>query len=83
MPPINNITIMTKWTENSFRSNFNPGTTVGQRIFIEKTKGLSDEKHVELTMTNSKHIMEYFCAKEGHMGATITSVPTTFVGSTA
>ena len=28
------------WTENPLTGNFNPGTTSGQKIFLEKTKGL-------------------------------------------
>ena len=37
---------MTEWTENPFQADFNPGTVAGQKFFIEKTKGLSDEKRV-------------------------------------
>ena len=29
------------WDENSLTGNFNPGTVAGNKIFLEKTKGLA------------------------------------------
>ena len=29
------------WNENPLTGNFNPGTVAGQKIFLEKTKGLA------------------------------------------
>ena len=66
------------WTENPLTGNFNPGTTAGQKIFLEKTKGLSDDKRLALTNSNSAAIMEYFKVKEQTMGEVVTHIPTTW-----
>ena len=29
------------WNENPLTGNFNPGTVAGQKIFLEKTKGMA------------------------------------------
>ena len=58
--------------------NFNPGTTAGQKIFLEKTKGLSDDKRLALTNSNSAAIMTYFKVKEQTMGEVVTHIPTTW-----
>ena len=31
------------WNENLLTGNFNPGTVAGQKIFLEKTKGMATE----------------------------------------
>ena len=47
----------TEWTENPMNSNFNPGTAAAQKIFLEKTKGLPEDKRLPLTSSSAKAIM--------------------------
>ena len=68
------------WTENPLTGDFNPGTTAGQKIFLEKTKGLAADKRLALTNSNSSAIMEFFKVKEQTMGEVITHIPTTWAG---
>ena len=52
------------WTENPLTGNFNPGTTSGQKIFLEKTKGLDADKRLALTNSNLAKIMAILEVKE-------------------
>ena len=64
-------------------SNFNPGTTAGQKIFLEKTKGLSEDKRLPLTSSSASAIMAVLRGKEQLMGEVVTGIPTTYAGGTA
>ena len=75
--------IMTEFNENPFRANFNPGTAAGQKIFLEKTRGLPEDKHLDLTASNAIKIMEALQLKEANMGKIITAIPTSWTGGTA
>ena len=68
--------IMTEYNENPLRSDFNPGTAAGQKIFLEKTKPLLDDKRLDLTASNATKIMEVLQLKEASMGKIITAIPT-------
>ena len=68
------------WTENPLTGNFNPGTTSGQKIFLEKTKGLEANKRLALTNTNSAKIMAFLKVKEQTMGGVVTGIPTLYTG---
>ena len=73
----------TVWTENPLTSNFNPGDPAGQKIFLEKTKGLPEDKRLPYSSVNSAEIMEYLRAKEQLMGEVVTSIPTSYTGGNA
>ena len=66
------------WTENPLTGNFNPGTTSGQKIFLEKTKGLEANKRLALTNSNSAEIMAFLKVKEQIMGGVVTGIPTRY-----
>mmetsp|Transcript_19321 Transcript_19321/g.34923 ORF Transcript_19321/g.34923 Transcript_19321/m.34923 type:complete len:132 (+) Transcript_19321:14-409(+) len=70
------------WTENPLTGNFNPGTTLGQKIFLEKTKGLDADKRLALTNSNSAKIMALLKVKEQIMGGVVTGIPTSYAGGT-
>ena len=71
------------WTENPLTGNFNPGTTSGQKIFLEKTKGLEASKRLALTNTNLAEIMAFLKVKEQTMGGVVTGIPTLYTGGVA
>ena len=75
--------IMTEYNENPLRANFNPGTAAGQKIFLEKTRGLPEDKRLDLTASNAIKIMEALQLKEANMGKIITAIPTSWTGGTA
>ena len=64
-------------------SDFNPGTTAGQKIFLEKTKGLPEDKRLPLISSSSTAIMAYLRGKEQLMGEVVTGIPTEYTGGTA
>ena len=70
------------WTENPLTGDFNPGTVSGQKIFLEKTKGLDTDKRLALTNSNAQKIMEILKVKEQVMGSVVTFIPTTYNGGT-
>ncbi len=78
-PPVPPVEV---WTENPLTGNFNPGTTSGQKIFLEKTKGLAPDKRLALTNSNAQQIMEILKVKEQVMGSVITFVPTAYAAGT-
>ena len=59
---------MTEYNENPLRANFNTGTQTGQKIFLEKTKGLLDKKRLDVIATNAMKTMEFLKLKEAHVG---------------
>ena len=70
------------WTENPLQGDFNPGTNAGQKIFLEKTKGLDSDKRLALTNSNAQKIMEIFKVKEQVMGNVVTFIPTVYTAGT-
>ena len=48
------------WNENPLTGNFNPGTVAGQKIFLEKTKGLATAGQLPLSNTSATKIMFFF-----------------------
>ena len=40
------------WITTPFSGNFNPGTKLGNSIFLEKTKGLSKDNSLDLNKAN-------------------------------
>ena len=47
---------VTEWKTDPYHGNFNPGTPLGHKIFLEKSKGLELEKRFNLTKTNALYI---------------------------
>ena len=47
------------WKTTHFSGNFNPGTKLGNSIFIKKTKGLHESVRLDLTKKNSHEIHKY------------------------
>ena len=74
---------MTEYNENPLRADFNPGTAAGQKIFLEKTRGLTECKRLDLTTSNTIKIMEALQLKEANMGKIITTIHTSWTGGTA
>lgn len=68
------------WNENPLTGNFNPGTASGQKIFLEKTKGLDTDKRLALTNSNSPQILALLKVKEQVMGGVVTGIPTSYAG---
>ena len=58
-----------------FTGDLNPGTKLGNSIFIKKTKGLPESVRLDLTKNNSQEIHKYLRARETLMGNVITKVP--------
>ena len=51
------------WNENPLTVNFNPGTVAGQKIFLEKTKGLATAGQIPLSNASATNIMEFLNMK--------------------
>ena len=66
------------WNENPLTGNFNPGTVAGQKIFLEKTKGLATAEQLPLSNASAPKIMEFLKMKEQLMGTVVTGVPTVY-----
>ena len=66
------------WNENPLTGNFNPGTASGQKIFLEKTKGLATDKRLALTNSNATEILALLKVKEQVMGGVVTGIPTSY-----
>ena len=66
------------WNENLLTGNFNPGTVAGQKIFLEKTKGLAAAGKLPLSNASATNIMEFLKMKEQLMGTVVTGVPTVY-----
>ena len=64
-------------------SNFNLGTAAGQKIFLEKTKGLPEDKRLPLTSSSAAAIMAVLRGKEQLMGEVVTGILTTYTVGTA
>ena len=48
------------WNENPLTGNVNPGTVAGQKIFLEKTKGLATAGQLPLSNASATKIMAFF-----------------------
>ena len=66
------------WNENPLTGNFNPGTVAGQKIFLERTKGLATAGQLPLSNASATKIMEFFKMKEQLMGTVVTGVPNVY-----
>ena len=66
------------WNENPLTGNFNPGTVAGQKIFLNKTKGLATAGELPLSNASATKIMEFLKMKEQLMGTVVTRVPTVY-----
>ena len=78
VPPVAPFIAMESWSEISLMVNFNPGTTAGQKMFLEKTKGLPQDQCLTLTGANPQKIMNLFKLKEQLMGAVVTCTPSVY-----
>ena len=58
--------------------SFNLGTVAGQKIFLEKTKGLSTAGNLPLSNASATNIMGFLKMKEQLMGIFVTRVPTLY-----
>ena len=65
------------WKSNPLQGDFNPGSKIGKDIFIEKSKGLADDKRIEWKKSSATKLHSYFRARENKMDACI-QVPTEF-----
>ena len=66
------------WNKNPLTGNFNPGTVAGQKISLEKTKGLATAGKLPLSNASAAKIMEFLKMKEHIMGTVVTGVPTVY-----
>ena len=57
-----------EWKTDPSHRNFNRGTPMGHKIFLEKTKGLEVGKRFDLTKANVMDIRKYLLARESNMG---------------
>jgi hypothetical protein len=62
------------WKTAPDRGNFNPGTKHGQLIFNEKSKGLPEDKRLDLNRTNGPNIHKVLRAREPHFRG-VTEIP--------
>ena len=63
------------WKTTPFSGDFNPGSKLGNSIFLEKTKGLPEADRMDLTKKNAQKIHQYFQSRETLMGKVISKVP--------
>ena len=58
------VALVVIWNKNPLTGNFNPGTVAGQKIFLEKTKGLATAGKIPLSDVSATKIMEFLNMKE-------------------
>ena len=68
------------WKTTPFAGDFNPGTKLGNSIFLEKTKGLPEADRMDLIKKNAQKIHQYFQFRETLMGRVISKVPIEYNG---
>ncbi len=68
-----------EWKMNPFQGDFNPGTTNGQKMLLERLKGHLDGKQFDLSKENAAEIHQFFITKESALGGCCT-IPTAFNG---
>ena len=61
--------------------NFNPGTPMGHKIFLEKTKELGVDKRFDLIKVNAMEIWKYLLARESNMGDKMQKIPLEWDGT--
>ena len=66
------------WKITPYSGDFNPGTKLGNSIFVEKIKGLPEADRLDLPKKNSQAIHRYLLARETLMGHVVTKVPIEF-----
>ena len=66
------------WNENPLTGNFNSGTVLGQKIFLEKTKGLATAGQLPLSNASATKIMAFLKMKEPLMGTVVARVPNVY-----
>ena len=66
------------WKATPFSGDFNPGTKLGNSIFLEKTKGLAEADRLDLNKANSLATHKVFRSPERIMGDVISKIPTQF-----
>ena len=67
-----------EWTTNPYTRNFNPGTTAGNKIFIEKSKGPADGSRIGDTIDQSKTLIDFVKQKASSFGPCVTHLPIEF-----
>ena len=70
-----------EWKTDPSHGNFNPGTAMGHKIFLEKTKGLEVGKRFDLTKANAMEIRKYLLARESNMGDEMRKIPIEWDGT--
>ena len=60
--------------DNMLTGNFNPGNAAGQKIFLDKTKGLPADQRLTLTRENAQNIIAQFKVDQ-FMGTVVTGIP--------
>ena len=66
------------WNENPLTRNFNPGTVAGQKISLEKTKGLATLGQLPLSNASATKIMEFLKMKDQLVATVVTRFPTVY-----
>ncbi len=67
-----------EWKVNPHHGNINPGTKQGQAIFEMKTRGLPEDKRLDLTKANAPAFRQYIKAREGDFGNVVTKIAIAF-----
>eukprot|EP00956_Cyclotella_meneghiniana_P036770 scaffold130371_cov40-Cyclotella_meneghiniana.AAC.2 len=67
-----------EWTTNPYTHNFNPGTTAGNKIFIEKSKGPTDGSRIGDTIDQSKTLIDFIKQTASAFGPCVTHLPIEF-----
>ena len=70
-----------EWKTDPSHGNLNPGTPIGHKIFLEKTKGLGVDKRFDLTKANAMEICKYLLARESNMGDETRKIPIVWDGT--
>ena len=63
------------WTTNPFVQNFNPGTTSGNKIFVEKSKGPSDGVRIGDSVDQATKLLDFLKQKKSSFGTCVNRVP--------
>ena len=63
------------WKKTPFSGDFNPGTKLGNIIFIDNTKGLPESVRLDLTKENSQEIHKYLLSCKKIIGNAVTKFP--------
>ena len=71
-------TVEEVWKTTPFSGDFNPGTKLGNSIFIEKKKGSAEADRLDLNKANLLEIHIFFRSRERFMGNVISKIPTQF-----